>query len=368
MKNIKIEILTPVHIGSGRDLSADTEFLQFKEIDEEYEDTVLAVIDEEKVLDIIGAENIDKWTDIIKKNGDFKEYLLQRKNDLKADDISKRKIIAFADDISRNKTLKEQMFDGRQKPYIPSSSIKGAIRTAILAEAANNNKEFAKRNIKGNRGFSGQELERKLFGGNPNEDVFRFLQVGDAYFDYSTIAIKAEIFNMFKREWNFKRNGSQLIEAIPNEAEAEFRLKINSQLLSMNKPRVKTDFLEEKSLFSIINNHTKKLLMKELEFANEISTNEDAFTGYKDTLSDLISNADNCKENEAILRIGFGSGWNFITGGWATDEGIMNDFDYEKFLKTVRRKNYDEDVPFPKSRKIGDEGDMFGFVKLKIEE
>jgi len=361
MKKIKIETLTPVHIGSGRDLSANTEILQFGEENK----TILVVIDEEKVLNIIGTENIDKWTDIIKKNDNFKEYLMQRSNKLKAEDISKRKIIVFADDISRNKTLKEQMFDGRQISYIPGSSIKGAIRTAILAEEANKNIDLAKRNLKGRKGFSGQELEKKLFGSNPNDDIFRFLQIGDAYFDYNTIALKAEIFNMSYKEWSFKKGKSQLIEAIPDGAEAYFQLKINNKLLNLNKSKANTDFLQEHNLFTIINKHTKRLLIQELKFAEEVSTVEEAFDDYKNTLSDLITNINSCTKNEAILRIGFGSGWNFITGDWATDEDIMTNYDYENFLSTVRKQSkYNESVPFPKTRKIGDKGDIFGFVKL----
>lgn len=367
MKKIKIETLTPVHIGSGRDLSANTEFLVFPYKDEDGDNAAyLAVIDEEKVLDIIGNENVDQWVGIINRNEALLPYLQKRRPNLTPSHIAKRKATFYGENPS-GKTLKEQLHDGRAIPYIPGSSIKGAIRTAITAHYAKQNSEIAKRNLKGKKGFSGQEFEKRMFGSNPNEDVFRFLQIGDVFFNFETIAVKAEIFNMFHHGWNFKHGGSHLVEAIPEGAETEFNLKINHALLEKNNPKAKTDFLKSNSeLFKIIQSHTLGLLKQEIEFLDELKTNENGFLEYLDWLKDILADASDYNTNEALLRIGFGSGWKYITGGWATE--VMSELDYEQFLKTVRRKNYDSDVPFPKSRKVGESGDMFGFVKLIMEE
>ena len=363
MKRINIETLTPVHIGSGKDLSANTEFLKFDE--DEY--SILSVIDETKILNIIGEDNIDKWVSIIQKNADLKEYLLQRKQNLISDDIDKRKIYINFDNISQNKTLKEQLHNGKGLPYIPGSSIKGAIRTAIVSEMAMKNKYSAKNKLKNNyRKFGASSFEKSLFGNNPNEDIFRFLQVGDAYFGYETIAQKSEVLNFQHNGWNFKRGNSSLIECIPAGInDVDFNLKINKDLLKLNKTHKDTTFLDEKELFKTINNHTIRLLKKEIEFwKRQDNINVNVFENYSTKLIELLEIAQNCNENEAVLRIGFGSGWNFITGGWSTDKDIMDDNTYDEFLKIARRKDYDESVPFPKTRMIADDGDLFGFVKL----
>ena len=100
------------------------------------------------------------------------------------------------------------------------------------------------------------------------------------------------------------------------------------------------------------------------EKIEDIKTHE----SYIEKLNELIEQTKNCTKNEAILRVGFGSGWRFITGSWATNKEIMTDDDYDNFLYSVRnQKKYDNNVPFPKSRKISDEADIFGFVKLKME-
>jgi len=368
MKKIKIETLTPVHIGSGRELMRDVEFLTMPSDGED----VFVVIDEEKVFNIVGEENISAWVNIIETKGDLKSYLKQRKPNLKASEIAKREILIFIeDDFSKNKSLKEQLHDGRGKRYIPGSSLKGAIRTAVLSQKVLQNTDLAKNNKTDfKQQFSAKGIESKLFGNNPNEDVFRFLQISDVYFDYQTIALKAEIFNRLESGWSFKESGSQLIEAIPNEAESYFTLKIDKAQLKLNNSRYETDFLTEKELFRLINEHTKALLEKEIEFWHDEKL-KDAITGdaYMEKLNELLETVNECTEKEAVLRVGFGSGWDFITGGWAKNEDVMNDYDYDKFLNQVRKQaKYDDSVPFPKSRKISSSADIFGFVKLIMEE
>ncbi len=370
MKKIKIETLTPVHIGSGRELMRDVEFLTMRSKGED----VFVVIDEEKVFDIVGEENVSAWVNLIETKQNLKKYLIQRKPDLKASDISKRQIyveIDEKDDFSKNKSLKEQLHDGRGIRYIPGSSLKGAIRTAILSQKVLQNPDLASKNLKDfKEQFSGKVLESKLFGNNPNEDVFRFLQVSDVYFDYQTIALKAEIFNRMVSGWSFKEGGSQLIEAIPDGAESTFTLNINRTLLKHNNSRYDTDFLNEKKMFQLINEHTRLLLEKEIEFWHDENLKEPV-TGdkYIEKLNELLETVNECTEKEAVLRIGFGSGWDFITGGWIKNEEVMTDNDYDKFLYLVRKQaKYDENVPFPKSRKLGNSADIFGFVKLIMED
>ena len=101
MPKIKLEILTPVHIGSGNFLSENTDFLSFKEDDEK----IIAILDHEKVLGIIGKEkeNIGVWMDIIANKSSLKEYLLQREKDLSSADIEKRIIYVYG---NNTKTLK----------------------------------------------------------------------------------------------------------------------------------------------------------------------------------------------------------------------------------------------------------------------
>jgi len=362
MPEINIKTLSPIHIGNGKELNANSEYLYFGG-----DEPLLTVIDEKKVLNIIGNENIDKWVNIINKNESLKEYLLKRKPDLKPPDVEQRSMLVYGSYISNFKTLKEQLYDGRQISYIPGSSIKGAIRTAVLSHFALKNKFLASNSLKNHKGhYDSQVLAKILFGENPNLDIFRFLQIGDAFFNYETIALKAQILNMYYNDWHFKRESSHLVECIGEDVETNFKIKINSPLLKLNNTEKDISFLEMAKLFEIINQHTLNLLNAEKEFWNNYETiNESCFEYYIEKLNKLINIAENCEKTEAVLRIGFGSGWDFITGRWAKDEKIMDDNEYFKFLNSVRYKKYDRNTPFPKTRKMDEDGDILGFVKLK---
>ena len=162
MPDINIELLTPVHVGSGKELMANTEYLYFKD------QQLLTVIDEKKVLKIIGEENITEWVNIIRQNKSLKDYLLVRKNDLVPADIEKRSMNVFGTNIARHKTLKEQFHDGRQISMIPGSSVKGAIRTAIVSHFALKDKGVSKRSLKNFKGrYDGQVLEKKILATIP---------------------------------------------------------------------------------------------------------------------------------------------------------------------------------------------------------
>lgn len=369
MSKIEIKTLTPIHIGSGRELSNNTEFLYFND------QKLFAVVDEHKILDIIGEENINQWANIISENGSLLEYLLQRKRLLEPNHIAQRMVKAQKGQFSQFKTLKEQLHDGRALPYIPGSSIKGAIRTAITATkaldnkrlASNNLKEFNKRKHK--EVFNAQLLEKKLFGDNPNKDIFRFLQVGDAYFEKSTTAMRANILNLYgNKKWEYKRDGHHLVECIPADSSTFFRIKTGNT--SLQRQQIQNDVMEFSihQLFDTIREHSRSLIEKEIHFwEDEIEATRypESVDQMMETLNWLYDEIKSCSPEETILRIGFGSGWKFITGGWAIDRDIMNDRTYYDFLRNVRKKNYPNDIPFPKSRKITEEGNVLGFVKLR---
>lgn len=72
MSKIKIETLTPVHIGSGRMLIKNNDFCVTKD-SEDYD--VVAVTDPNKVLGLIGIEHIDNWVRAIELGNPINEII-----------------------------------------------------------------------------------------------------------------------------------------------------------------------------------------------------------------------------------------------------------------------------------------------------
>ena len=217
-----------------------------------------------------------------------------------------------------------------------------------------------------------KNIESELFGSNPNEDVFRFLQVGDAYFgDNYEVAIKMVNINERERQSFWDKSKPQLIEAIGPEDETVFQLKLNNNAYKISKDRVHTmpDCMKSiPVLFETINNHTLNLLKSEIEYWEERKENDELnkVSLYIKRIKEVLKQAEAChKGKECVLRIGHGSGWRFITGAWTE---YLDNFS-SVVIPASRPKNFKyEQYGFPKTRRVDDKCELLGFVKLLINE
>lgn len=362
---LKIETLTPVHIGDGIFLQKGSDFVTIKRTNERGEKYLINfVIDLQKVLACIGEEHLTDWMASIERHEESVLAFAKRFNrDIRPDDLSKRSIYSYVKESTPadDKTLKTCLHNGMGLPYIPGSSLKGAIRTAVLATLAPRLNNLENRVRLGN-GFSAQQVESSLFGANPNSDVFRFLHVGDAYFAKdSEISMRMVNLNIRSNKdslWDSSK--SQLIEAIESGSESTCRLHLIEQ---DNLPPCMGNITE---LFKVLNEHTLKLLNEEVEYWQEVLNN--GLTGAEDYIEKLKSIRDESYDcapgTECVLRVGHGSGWLFITGAWCEPlnnfAGIVN----QARPNNQRYAGYD----FPKSRRLDKESNTLGFVKLSCIE
>ncbi|MCF8229529.1 MAG: type III-A CRISPR-associated RAMP protein Csm5 [Bacteroidales bacterium] len=380
MANVKALLLSPVHIGSGIELQQNIEFL--------IHDQRLAVVDDKKVLEVIGEDNISQWISYINKRENLMELLKQRKPDVTISDVADREMDVYGTRLMNKKTLKEQLHNGQGFPMIPGSSIKGAIRTAIITHLVNKHtktvkniiSEYKNLNASKNPGWRWQlrdfqKVEERILnmllsGSNrtdPNRNAMRFLQVTDASFNFNTIASNVLLLNLTWRGWDFKGGSDQLVEFIGQDSESRFRISINHDLLGKNHLKTDTAFLESlEKLFEIINEHNKMLINEEINMWKD----EAGFPGqleiYLDILNEIKQTALSLNKNEAILRLGGHTGWNSISGAWAkNNKELFDDYEWEILKKSLNKgRNVDY---FPKTRKIEEEGDVFGYIKLSLE-
>ena len=372
-KTVKIETLTSVHIGSGEVLQIGSDFVKGKMGD----DYVLAVVSPEKVLNLIGEEHLQDWVVAIERKESTGNVVKRFAPNAKVEDYAKRIVLEWSEAHERD-TLKEHIHNGQGKPYIPGSSIKGAIRTAMLASLAEN-VNGAERKIdasaNGKKKANANKVEKELFGSDPNNDVFRFLQVGDAYFG-DCYTVSARMVNVNERTsrgfWDVSK--PQLIEALCPEDETEFEMKLNIEGYNKSKERCSTIgdlpmiMSSYENLFETINEHTISLLDFEIDYWRERSDMDDSdkVESYLEKIESIKKKVLKCcKGKECVLRIGHGSGWNFITGGWARD---LDNF--ESLVVPVSRpnnQNYRE-YDFPKTRRVDHDCELLGFVKLSLKE
>lgn len=366
MEAFKIKTITPVHIGNGRFLQSKTEYVFGKEN--------IGVVDEAKVLELIGEDRIADWVSSIEKGQGLVSFLSGFGIKPSVQKISGRTIAYQCDrnQAMKQASLKEQLFNGKGLPYIPGSSIKGAIRSAIYSsEIREAGKVIDSKDLYDWGKIKGSVLEKKLFGFDPNHDIFRFLLIGDVYFEpNSTIAINMVNINIKQDGAIFDSSKNQLVEAIGKEKHANFSMKLNHTGMDSNlKFRAIQNFPDSfgsfDSLLQTINSNTRTLIEEEIEFWSEHDT-EDSVKEYIENMQHILKETSGCSEKECVLRIGHGSGYVFISGNLVNHPEYISDDDYAAIVNSARPGNMKkyQDYRFPKTRRIDENIDLLGFVKL----
>lgn len=168
---IRIETQSPLHIGSGNTLSPFTDYV--------YMEGTVYYIDHNALenyfaTNIHGEKIMEDFIDIIR--GQAKGSMQNRhnlgtffeKHGLDIEDFSRYK-------IGSKEPIKEEVKAvvlSKGSPYIPGSSLKGAIRTALLYK----HKKDTDVNIKNmGRAYSGSDVF-----GNINDDVMKHIHVSDS--------------------------------------------------------------------------------------------------------------------------------------------------------------------------------------------
>jgi CRISPR-associated protein Csm5 len=378
-----ITTLSPVHIGNGNTYNKGIDFIQIG--------NKIGKVDEEKVLSLIGSENIGQWVSAIENFDPDKTY----QNQILLDFFEKRgirnvELEQICSQISEIKSatgkstqLKEHFRTKLKGLCIPGSSLKGAIKTAIWDYFTSDRKNLEKLksyNFKNNNGrWSDSFIDSLFFGKDANSKITRFLKVGDIHFEHiQTHIYESFVLNAYNKEWDFKPKQQILVESIPEDVSVSFVLKIDNVLLkrNINKDKEKGKWEEWKilpldkginKLTKIINEFTDSIVEYELANLKDQLFNE-AGDSMIDKYESLRKKIKDLKENEFIIRVGANSGYLFTTGQWIDKEGVtLNKNEYDSLRKFIQKKEYDMSI-WPKTRKITKEGQVFGFVKVSFND
>lgn len=387
MNYLHIEVLTPLHVGSGRTLRSNTEFLKF--------DEVVSVIDDHKILKIIGEENIEKWVDIISTGKDLLDYLKQRSpsKTVAPAQTDKRLLPIVGQYLKPDNGLREHIFSGNGKPLLPGSSLKGAIRTAVINGLIEKNSVVSNgvlrtkvigQNKKGERTVKYGKFESNLVGKDPenkgndaNYDSFRLVRIGDIHFD-NTVCLLAQTVNQ-KIGLEIKEMVNQLVECIPVGSEAlsgvsipdDLLKEINKRPLIANEMKANSTINDWDKIFVQINQFTKKQIDLEFKKFSTVPLPKEALS-YPETLKEISDKIDKLTNKECIIRVGFGTGYLNMTGGWPLEQWkktltpALFQTEMNDLSTAVRKNSRYNSFELPKSRKIISGGVPMGFLKLTL--
>lgn len=364
---VRLKTLTPLHIGVSQEhwWQKGLDFLQ--------KGNKIYLIDNKKFFETLDKQEIDTLVANL-SNGDtnsFSNYISNQERF----DIEKVSYDSFDFQGSAPSEIRPMMnsqtSEGREI-FLPSSSLKGSVRTAVLADLIFENPDFAtkRQNLGSQRrefSFSDTQVQKHYLGRDAKNDLFRLVRFSDFYFS-ETECNKLQILNFQGNDrWNFK-NELAYLECVKKNQVSEGTLQIPKELKKLtSKSQIgHTEILTVERLCEIINNNALDLLEQEISFWKERLTIPVFVEEYCEVLKDIHEIAQDCKgkKGQCVLRVGSGSGWDFITGAWT--KAKLNDADWDLLSSSLRRKNYDSNVPFPKTRKLTQQNDPLGFLKMDI--
>ncbi len=294
---LSIEGLSPLFIGSGK---------KYSQLDYISAEEKIHILDFDKILSQVPDELIDDLTNDINENfwnnkwqGNVEEFL--NKYELKWRDFIE-KSYELRGDIGDNEI--NQFIKTGDLIYIPGSSIKGAIRTAILFDILEKHPREKERIIpRILSNFNHREIIR-LIQSDGKTDLLRALMVTDQKLKNHTSSIKVDKTTVYHL-----RNKQPTIpifnEVLDKGFQSEGAIKIHRKLVDSGKLISNYFDLNAEDLIKAINNFSKTIIDYELRIFKEQrdSNLEGLITFYQNLQAQINSLSD----NECILRLGQGS-------------------------------------------------------------
>ncbi len=361
---LTIEVLTPLHVGNGHELLRNYDYV--------VRGGRTWVIDQERLLEATLGED-----------GEFDNMLLTRPpaellrpDDFYEDSPFFRYVMPGE---PANRPLREQIKDVWGNPYLPGSTVKGALRTLLLwgiYTAEKRQPELAK--LGPGREQAAQELERSIFGPDPNRDLLRALHVADSS-PVSAGALRVERASVFptggegagrsRGQRPDKRASGVIVDVEALSRGTVFVHEVAIEEYGFSNPKAAQELgwdAGQRHRFDFIPRigqyHAAQRLRDEQRFYEQkASQASDFFTWLE---------KQRVAENEWFMQIGWGTSWHSKTlNNLLTDQRGFEQKVVQKYrLARGRRKEGD---PFPKSRNLvlrnGQPARPMGWVKCRLE-
>ncbi len=374
--NIKITPITPVYIGGA----SEKNWCQGLDYIYDEDNWKLHILDHQKIALLLGKEKMNGYIDAIlkRKAGEFITNLCEHQNI----EISELESLSFVVTHQPENDVKAFIRDGMGRPYIPGTSLKGAIRSVLF------NRFFERANYH-ERGPTHSRLSDFVFGTIGN-NLMRFLQVSDIIFNDTEIFV-TKIFNLsgnggnMRGGWKHARINGTSTEFSPEGFTTAYEtlevgkpgkgtIKINNlfkEQLKNPPPNFNRLLTQEPliDLFRLINNYTTEHLDREIEFFETYPNDE---TGMIIEEMRMLKTITSKAVNSCILRMACGSGFHGITGDWqfmshhidgihanrGRNRGVFQGMDSAKSRK-IAFANYEE---------LGLQFKPMGFVRITVSK
>ena len=379
--NATIELISPVHIGSGEELSP---------LDFVYDGKRFIRVNLDKVIELV--DDIE-WLTSMLSHGSIEEVLKKAR-------IPLEKVMRYSIPSLGNgdiKKVREHIKRADDMPIIPGSSLKGAIRTSLLrifelsskADEIKTNivksRNKGKGELKKLKQSAAKPLEKSVFIGEKgrekstmrqgtsesNYDIMRALQISDITFslkDLCLIPVKVASKEGGRIKWKQLPRRSLdspeqattiWVEALRPGAKAAFTIKWDEDILE----RFDKELGLNPEVVSLVNFKANldpiniKVAIPSKKRERRFWESYPSFSFYKDTLKIF--------KGYITLRLAWGSGF--------LDMTVTEKYG-DELIEEVRKAFYKRSHPgnFPKTRRVAFKDNKpwmpFGWVRIKLQE
>lgn len=350
---IEVKTITPVHIGSGQTLTNNADFVVDKQQvkiphQKQLADTLNKMADTMSAEQFAKIESSDKLETITEVISNF-------------DDVSNCYTTSHLDSQQKLYEIRAAIKTAFHQPYIPGSSLKGALRSALLSfyrhklatgeHALPNGKHF-------------EQAIKGFFGEQPQHDLLRALKVGDITFVRDSLSLDcARVISQNKDQQDYEKKFKNYFEGFKVQVMGYGEILFDNNLLAIvqrynqgNRQPVmsRLDNItlpdDWSSLATILRCHTLNFIEKEVQLLQ----GRHMLQHYRQFLQKLKQRMHD-DPNLVCLQLGYGSGWQGITGDVLTEQ--------EK-----REAKLGQRYPgfvFPKTRRVNHQGLPLGWIQLK---
>jgi len=351
--------LSPLHIGSGRDLLRDYDFVA--------RNGRTWRVNEDTLFDAVMGED------------EFDEALIGRPaaellnpTDFKLDSELFRYVIqGMPSAESPGSQVSEQIKDVFDQVYLPGSSLKGALRTLLfwgIYDAKERKPDLSR--LKDRRSWAAQPLEQALFGRDPNHDWLRALRVRDSEDLSAREHLALHTVRIYPTA-GADRSGLDVdVEGIKKDTVLHTQITLEnygfeSPEAAKLRWRGKRRWIKELSALGKM--YARQRLLTEATYFRGRGGPTGALRFYDDLINRLVE----LPEDTFLIQIGWGAGWGSKTLGSSMLRQDNRQFErlLSRYRMTKERDRRSGD-PFPRSRHLvlvnGRPAFPMGWVEIRL--
>ena len=319
---LELTLLTPLHIGDGQELQTNIDFIVDK--------NTLKIIDIDDLLAELKAANPRVISEIAHSEFNLHKFIQNYHLN-----VTPKYTLLF-NGRTKPSSVRNFIKNAYGQPYVPGSSLKGALCTAIWATLARCNVASA------NDNYRVLKKQTNELAGSPHEHLLRPLQVSDGLAvspDESLMLCEIKFFNLkndTEAGWknftsrqketvsDFMMAGGIYVEALKQDMRIFVQIGLDSFLLTESVCRLgrikQCSALKDfSSMASVINQHSLHIVRREQKFFNRYRQGSKPALFYKKLENKIKELTDS---RSFIIRLAWGSGWRCMTGDWLDDEEV----------------------------------------------